>query len=214
MKSLKSKDQSKKEVQQMNHVFKQGDSKKPTFLLLHGTGGDERDLLPIAEFIDPTASILSVRGNVLENGMPRFFKRLGEGIFDEADLIERTAELTAFLKEAAVKYGFSLAHIVPIGYSNGANIATSMLYHYPSIFEAAILLHGMVPLRNKEIPALKGMRIFLSGGEFDPIIPPKETKELQQTLTDAGGEVKLFFGTSHQLSRAELDAAKSWYQQK
>ncbi|MGY3779562.1 alpha/beta hydrolase [Isobaculum melis] len=197
----------------MKHLFKQGDSQKPVFLLLHGTGGDERDLLPIAAFIDPTASILSVRGNVLENGMPRFFKRLSEGIFDEADLTLRTAELHAFLKEAATNYGFSLERIIPIGYSNGANIAASMLYRFPHVFEAAILLHAMVPIRNKEIPVLEGMKIFLSGGEHDPIVPIKETKELQQALIAAGGDVSLYFGTSHQLTQTELNAAKNWYQQ-
>ena len=99
------------------------DTSKPVLLLLHGTGGNELDLLPLAEIVDPEASVLSVRGNVLENGMPRFFRRLAEGIFDEEDLIFRTKELNEFLDEAAKEYKFDRNNIVAIGYSNGANIA-------------------------------------------------------------------------------------------
>ena len=112
----------------MKHIFKQGaDKSKPTILLLHGTGGTEQDLLPLAELIDPEASVLSVRGNVLENGMPRFFRRLAEGVFDEEDLIFRTNELHSFLNEAAEEHGFDRANIVAVGYSNGANIAASLV---------------------------------------------------------------------------------------
>ena len=115
----------------MKHIFRQGkDLQGPTLLLLHGTGGTESDLLPLAEIIDADANVLSVRGNVQENGMPRFFKRLAEGVFDEEDLISRTKELYEFLDEAAVEYQFDRNYVIAIGYSNGANIAASLLFHY------------------------------------------------------------------------------------
>src|SRR3954468_2928382 len=115
----------------MKHIFKQGaNQSKPTILLLHGTGGTEQDLLSLAEMIDPEATVLSVRGNVLENGMPRFFRRLAEGVFDMEDLIFRTQELNEFLDEKAVEYNFDRRNIFAIGYSNGANIAASLLFHY------------------------------------------------------------------------------------
>ncbi len=121
----------------MKHVFQKGkDTSKPVLLLLHGTGGNELDLLPLAEIMDPEASVLSVRGNVLENGMPRFFRRLAEGIFDEEDLIFRTKELNEFLDGAAKTYEFDRNNIVAIGYSNGANIAASLLFHYDNALKA------------------------------------------------------------------------------
>ncbi|SFH92765.1 alpha/beta hydrolase [Pisciglobus halotolerans] len=114
----------------MIHLFKEGNPTKPVFLLLHGTGGNEYDLLPVAEFIDPEASILSVRGNILENGMPRFFKRLAEGVFDEEDLIKETKQLYDFINQAAEKYHFDRKKVIALGYSNGANIAASLLFLY------------------------------------------------------------------------------------
>ncbi len=124
----------------MKHVFQKGkDTSKPVLLLLHGTGGNEVDLLPLAEIVDPEASVLSVRGNVLENGMPAFFRRLAEGIFDEEDLIFRTKELNEFLDEAAKEYKFDRNNIVAIGYSNGANIAASLLFHYENALKGAVL---------------------------------------------------------------------------
>src|SRR5690554_5332965 len=115
----------------MKHIFNKGRApERPTLLLLHGTGGNEFDLQPLAERIDPEANVLSVRGNVLENGMPRFFRRLAEGVFDEEDLIFRTKELNDFLDEAAERYEFNRNEIIAIGYSNGANIAASLLFHH------------------------------------------------------------------------------------
>src|ERR1700722_13058207 len=115
----------------MKHIFNKGtDSSKPTLLLLHGTGGNELNLLPLARRIDEEASVLSVRGNVLENGMPRFFKRLAEGVFDEEDLVFRTNELNEFLHDAASEHGFDRNEVIAVGYSNGANIAASLLFHY------------------------------------------------------------------------------------
>src|SRR5699024_4622962 len=126
----------------MKHIFKKGnDSSKPTLLLLHGTGGTEKDLLPLAEKIDQEAHVLSVRGNVLENGVPRFFRRLAEGVFDEEDLIFQTKELNGFLDKAAKENNFDRHNIIAIGYSNGANMAASLLFHYQNALRGAILHH-------------------------------------------------------------------------
>ena len=126
----------------LKHIFKQGTNKaKPTLLLLHGTGGTEQDLLPLGDLIDPEASVLSVRGEVLENGMPRFFRRLAEGIFDEQDLVFRTEQLNAFLDEASQQYGFDRSNMVAIGYSNGANIAASLLFHFNDVLKARLFYY-------------------------------------------------------------------------
>jgi len=122
----------------MKHIFQKGTNpSKPTLLLLHGTGGNELDLLPLAGMIDSEASILSVRGNVLENGMPRFFRRLAEGVFDEADLVFRTKELNDFLDEAAGEYEFNRDNIIAVGYSNGANIAASLLFLFEGCYSSS-----------------------------------------------------------------------------
>ncbi|WP_078428367.1 alpha/beta hydrolase [Alkalihalobacterium alkalinitrilicum] len=198
----------------MKHIFQQGkDRLKPTLLLLHGTGGNEQDLLPLATIIDEQASILSVRGNVLENGMPRFFRRLAEGIFDEEDLVFRTKELNEFLDEAAEKYDFDRENIIAIGYSNGANIAASLLFHYKNALKAAILHHPMVPRRGIDLPDLTGKLVFIAAGTNDPICAPAESEELKSLLEKAKAKVELYWDNrGHQLTREEVEAAARWYQ--
>ncbi|KKK39398.1 carboxylesterase [Mesobacillus campisalis] len=197
----------------MKHIYKKGqDPSRPTLLLLHGTGGDEQDLLPLAERIDPNASVLSVRGNVLENGMPRFFRRLAEGVFDEEDLVFRTKELNEFLDEAAAQYGFDRRSLVAVGYSNGANIAGSLLFHYQDALQAAILHHPMVPRRGIQLPELGGTSIFIGAGTNDPICPPEESRELGGLLEKAGASVELHWENfGHQLTLQEVEAAAKWY---
>lgn len=199
----------------MKHIFKHGtDSKKPVLLLLHGTGGSEQDLLPLAEIIDKQASVLSVQGNVSENGMPRFFKRLAEGVFDEEDLIFRTKELNAFLDEAASKYEFDRQNILAIGYSNGANIAASLLFHFEGAIKGAILHHPMVPRRGIPLPNLTGTHVFISAGKNDPICPQQESVDLQQLLEDAKATVNIHWeNQGHQLTMGEVEAAAKWYQE-
>lgn len=197
----------------MKHIFKEGnDPSKPTLLLLHGTGGTEHDLLPLADKIDPDANILSVRGNVLENGMPRFFKRLAEGVFDEEDLVFRTNELNEFLDEAAENYAFDRGHILALGYSNGANIAASLLFHYRDALSGAILHHPMVPRKGMQLPDLSDKNVFIAAGTHDPIVPPQEAEELKSLLAGAGAKVELHWENGgHQLTLNEVEAASAWY---
>lgn len=197
----------------MKHIFKEGKNpKKPIFLLLHGTGGTENDLMPLAAHIDPEASILSVRGSVSENGMPRFFKRLSEGVFDMEDLKLRTEELQQFIADSAEQYGFDRSNVVAVGYSNGANIAANLLFTYRNALKAAILHHPMVPNRDAEIPALNGTPVFIAAGTNDPICPAQESKDLEKLLADAGAEVQLHWeDQGHQLTMPEVEAAKVWF---
>ena len=167
------------------HEFVRGDSER-TLLLLHGTGGNERDLIPLGRELDPNASLLSPRGKVLENGMPRFFRRLAEGVFDLEDLRKRTHELADFVIATAEHYKIDNRHIVAVGYSNGANIAASMLLLRPEVLSAAILFRAMVPLIPDRQPDLLSKAVFISAGSFDPIIPASNTKKLAELLRGAG----------------------------
>ncbi|MGG1630736.1 alpha/beta hydrolase [Rossellomorea sp. NRS-1567] len=197
----------------MKHIFKQGSKDLPTLLLLHGTGGDERDLLPLAEMIEPDASVLSVKGNVDENGMARFFARLREGVFDEEDLVFRTKELNEFIDESANDYGFDRQNIVALGYSNGANIAASLMYHYKDALKGGILFHAMVPRRNVKLPDLSDALVFIGAGKRDPLIPMQETMELVKNLQDARTQVTEFWTEGgHELRREEVDEAKRWFE--
>ncbi|MEK4699605.1 alpha/beta hydrolase [Solibacillus sp. FSL R7-0668] len=197
----------------MHHIFKQGVKQKPVLLLLHGTGGDENSLLALAEMIDPEASVLSVRGNVLEHGMPRFFRRIAEGVFDMEDLAARTEELYEFLTTAATKYGFDHNQIIAIGYSNGANIAANLLYEYSDALKGAILHHPMVPNRHATVPEQQ-TNVFIAAGVNDPMCPQQEATDLQTMLVQAGADVTLEWETNgHQLTMSEVQKAKAWYEQ-
>ena len=197
----------------MKHIFNKGSNPtKPTLLLLHGTGGNELDLLPLAKQVDMEANVLSVRGNVVENGMPRFFKRLAEGVFDEEDLVFQTKELNEFLDEAAVKYDFNRENIIAIGYSNGANIAASLLFHYANALQGAILHHPMVPRRNITLPNLSNKSVLITAGTNDPICLPEESKELQSILESANATADIHWeDNGHQLTQTEVTAASDWY---
>ncbi len=199
----------------MKHIYVEGtDRKAPVLLLLHGTGGTERDLLPLADRLSPASSVLSVRGNVLENGMPRFFRRLAEGVFDLEDLAFRTRELKEFLDSAAEQYGFDRHHVMAVGYSNGANIAGSLLFHYKDVLKGAILHHPMVPIRGLELPDLAGVPVFIGAGTNDPICSPQETEELEALLKGAGASVTTHWERfGHQLTSSEVAAAGAWLHQ-
>jgi predicted esterase len=192
------------------HEFVPGKSER-TLFLLHGTGGNERDLIPLGRELDPKAGLLSPRGKVLENGMPRFFRRLAEGVFDLHDLQKRTHELAEFLAAAVQHYGFASNNVVAVGYSNGANIAASMLLLRPEILSAAILFRAMVPLVPETQPNLSAVRVSIGAGTHDPIIPAAETKRLAELLRGAGADVTMrYFQAGHELTPADVEAAQEW----
>lgn len=192
------------------HEFVPGKSNR-TFLLLHGTGGNERDLIPLGRELDPDASLLSPRGKTLENGMPRFFRRLAEGVFDLEDLRKRTNELADFVISAAKHYEIDNHKIIAVGYSNGANIAASMLLLRPAVLSAAILFRAMVPLIPERQPDLSSKSIFISAGSFDPIVPASNTKELVELLRRAGADVTIrFLQSGHELTGQDVDLAREW----
>lgn len=192
------------------HVYERGPSAR-TLLLLHGTGGSEHDLLSLGKQLDPAASLLSPRGPVLENGSSRFFRRLAEGVFDLEDLERRTQDLADFILAAAREYQIDVAELVAIGYSNGANIAASVLLRRPEAIPTAILLRAMVPFEPEEPPDLTGVRVWIAGGTEDTIIPRENTERLATILSDAGAEVTArFFAAGHGLTSAELVLAKRW----
>jgi predicted esterase len=183
----------------------------PTLLLLHGTGGNETDLLPLGEVLAPGAGLLSPRGQMREHGMPRFFRRLAEGVFDLDDLRFRTHELATFVAAAAAAYGFDPRRVIAVGYSNGANIAASLLLTHPGVLSGAVLFHAQVPLEPQEAPTLSGVPVFLTGGRADPIVRPAETERLAALLREAGADVTLRWQPDgHTLSPQEVDEARRW----
>ena len=192
------------------HEFVHGNSNR-TLLLLHGTGGNERDLIPLGRELDPDVSLLSPRGKILENGMPRFFRRLAEGVFDLEDLKTRTHELADFVTASVRHYKLAANHIVGVGYSNGANIAASMLLLRPEIMHAAILFRAMVPLIPETLPDLSSVRVWISAGDQDPIIPASEAKRLAELLRSAGADVTIRFAkAAHGLTSDDVTTARDW----
>jgi phospholipase/carboxylesterase len=191
------------------------DNKLVTLLLLHGTGGNEQDLIPLGEELYPQAAILSPRGKVLEGGMPRFFRRLAEGVFDIEDLKFRTHELADFMQKASTAYGFDLKNLISIGYSNGANIASSLLFLRPEVLSSAVLFRPMLPLMPKKIPNLETKNIFMAAGDRDPIVPREQTEMLYRMFKDGGANVLLHWqkDSGHQLGYDEISKAKEWLSQ-
>jgi phospholipase/carboxylesterase len=183
-----------------------------TVLLLHGTGGDENDLLDLGRTVAPGASFLSPRGKVLERGMPRFFRRLSEGVFDLDDLRVRTHELADWIAWAASKYEFDPANLTALGYSNGANIAASLLLLRPEALAHAILLRAMLPFEPDAMPNLATKRIMMSNGKHDPIIPIASTTRLAEILRTGGADVTLTVTDGgHGLDQSDLVTARDWY---
>ncbi|MGE5208276.1 MAG: alpha/beta hydrolase [Alphaproteobacteria bacterium] len=192
------------------HEFVPGASSR-TLLLLHGTGGNEHDLIGLGRKLDPNAALLSPRGKVLENEMPRFFRRFAEGVFDLDDLKYRTNELADFVEAAVRHYGIAGGQLLAVGYSNGANIAASMLLLRPENLSAAILFRAMVPIIPDRLPDLSSVQTWIGAGDHDPIVPSSETKHLADLLQRAGAGVTIHFSKAgHGLTNDDVITARSW----
>jgi phospholipase/carboxylesterase len=194
------------------HRFEPGaDPAARPLLLLHGTGGDENDLIEVGRMVSPGSVLLSPRGKVLEHGAPRFFRRLAEGVFDQQDLEFRTAELARFLTQAAAAYGFDQSRLIALGFSNGANIASSLLLRFPESLAGAILLRGMVPFVPSESPDLRSKHILLSNGVHDPIVPRQQPEQLAADLRRHGASVELQWQPAgHALIPGDIAVASTW----
>jgi predicted esterase len=198
------------------HHFQPADPGGPdqSLLLLHGTGGTERDLVPLAQALAPGAAILSPRGKVLEGGVAaRFFRRHGEGVLDIEDLKVRTDELAEFIRASAGSYGFDPARVTAIGFSNGANIATALLFRHPDLLKGAALLRPMLPYVPEPAPDLSGKRVLVAIGEGDPMVPAEQPVELARLLTGCGAEVTTSTapGAGHGLSQQDLEELRRWF---
>jgi len=193
------------------HRFEPGQPGQPTLLLLHGTGGDENDLLPLGRALLPGAALLSPRGAILERGQPRFFRRLAEGVFDLEDLHFRTAELAAFIREAAAAYQLDPKRIVAVGFSNGANIAASLLLADTGVLAGAVLFRPMVPFEPVQRPHLSGIPVLIAAGSSDPIVPVPLVKRLGVLLSEAGAAVEVRWSPGgHGLTQGDVEEATAF----
>ncbi len=184
---------------------------RATLLLLHGTGGDEDNLIALGRELMPGTGLLSPRGKVLEHGAPRIFRRIAEGVFDQEDLARRTEELAAFITAAAAVYGFDPGGIVAVGFSNGANIAASLLLRRPGLLRGAVLLSPMVPFEPDPLPALSGTEVFIGAGRSDPMVPVPLAERLVELLRQSGAEVAVHWEPGgHGVTPAEVEAARAW----
>ncbi len=192
------------------HRFVKGSS-PTTLLLLHGTGGDENGLISLGRQLASGANLLSPRGKVLEQGMPRFFRRIRPGVFDLEDLRLRTTELAGFVRSAALEYKFDPARVIAVGYSNGANIAASALYREPNLLSGAILFRPMNPWPGETPPPLNGIPILIAAGRHDTMSSTKDVEDLSASLTRAQAKVSLHWHPGgHELGEDDLSAALTW----
>jgi phospholipase/carboxylesterase len=182
-----------------------------TLIVLHGTGGDENDLIGIGQTIAPGAAVLSPRGNVLENGAPRFFKRLAEGVFDPKEVRWRAQELAHFIRAAITRYGLDATRIYALGYSNGANIASTVMFIEPRLLQGAILFRPMLVFEPKERGDLSGSSVLISAGRMDPIVPVSSVERLAQLFESCRAEVTLKWQLAgHNLVPSEVREASDW----
>lgn len=193
------------------HAWRPQPGATRTLLMLHGTGGDENDLLPLATMLDPKANVLSPRGKVLENGAPRFFRRHGMGQLDLEDLALRTQELADWVRWASERYGFPVDGVCAVGFSNGANIAAAMLFERPEVLGSAVLIRAMLPYRPAHTPQAKGKRVLVLAGTHDPYSQRPVTEELASILRAGGADVTTRYARAgHELTQQDVEAAREW----
>jgi predicted esterase len=198
-------------VTEFVHRFAPGGAGAKTLLLLHGTGGDEESLMELGEAVAPSWSLLGVRGRSLEEGVPRFFRRLAEGVLDEEDIVFRAGELSAFLEWASAEYGFESGSLVALGYSNGANMAATMLMLQPDLLSAAALLRPMVPLRPSDPPDLRGKKALILSGQMDAMVPATQGWALSALLEEYGATVRSeVLPSGHGLTGSDMEMARDW----
>ena len=182
-----------------------------TLLMLHGTGGNEQDLIPLGQTILPGAAILSPRGRISEGGMPRFFRRFGEGVFDLDNLRAEADALVEFLKESAERYGFDPAQVIAAGFSNGANMAHSLLLLHPEVLSQVVAIRAMTTFPDVKAQGLEGKRVFISSGQHDPIVPNEDVEQLASQLREGGADVTHHWvDTGHNLTRGEIEEITTW----
>lgn len=195
--------------------FERGETDARTLLLLHGTGADENDLIPLGRSLDAHANLLSPRGKVLEGGAPRFFRRFAEGVLDVEDLKARTHELAHFIETAAKEHDLDASRVIAVGYSNGANIAATTLFLHPGALEAAILLRPMLPFEPDAPPDLQGTGVFIASGRTDPLIDSGQPEQLARMLERFGAAVQLSWSPGgHPLQADEVNNARKWLEER
>ena len=194
------------------HRFVPAEESADTLLVLHGTGGNENDLIGIGQAIAPGAALLSPRGNVLENGAPRFFRRIAEGVFDPKEVRSRAEELARFIRAAAITYRLDPSRIFALGYSNGANIASTVMLIEPGVIQGSVLLRPMVVYEPSEKRDLSGSSVFISAGRMDPIVPTTSIEQLAEMFRSANADVTLKWQISgHNLVPGEVREAVDWF---
>lgn len=193
-----------------NFIYNEGKAGEPVIVLLHGTGADENNLIPVSDALAPDATVLSIRGNVSENGMNRYFKRHGEGHYDVEDLNKRGKELYDFIEQKAEEYNFALEDVIMFGFSNGSNIGINMLLLEKAKFNKAMLFAPMYPVEIEAGPDLSDAKILLSMGENDPIVPKEESDRVIEIFKSRGAKVDQVWVNSHEINEKNLIAAKQW----
>ena len=193
-----------------NYIYNEGKAGEPVIVLLHGTGADESNLIPVSDALAPDATVLSIRGNVSENGMNRYFKRHGEGHYDVEDLNKRGKELYDFIEQKAEEYNFALEDVILFGFSNGSNIGINMLLLEKAKFNKAMLFAPMYPVEIEAGPDLSDAKILLSMGENDPIVPKEESDRVIEIFKSRGAKVDQVWVNSHEINEKNLIAAKQW----
>ena len=197
----------------MEYMIKKGVEDAPIFILLHGTGGTEESLLDVGKVLDEEATLIGIRGNILEGGYPRYFKRLEEGVFDVEDLNNRTIELHEFIQTLVERYDLNSEKIVLIGYSNGANIGIKLFLDYPTIYQKGILFHPMYPVEITDTQDLSQTKIFTTMGKMDPIVTIEQSEHVLQLFRERKAEITEEWTQGHQLTYPEILKAKEWLAQ-